>query len=156
MAQESLDRLQFLIVVGEKELRHLSETSSKLAKENIDEQWVNSLESNSDLSERVDAFVVRFGRLQDHLGDKLIPELIKQMLEKPTSAIDNLNRMEKLGLISSVDDWIVARNLRNKLVHEYVVDALEFALSITKALKLVALLEESYLSLSAYGNRFLQ
>ncbi len=143
-------------MVGEKELRRLSETTSKLAKEAIDEKWVESLESNSDLSERVDAFVARFGRLQDHLGDKLVPELIKQMLEKPASAIDNLNRMEKLGLISSVDSWIEARSLRNKLVHEYVVDAYEFSLSINKALGLVVLLKESYLNLSAYGQRFLK
>jgi len=36
------------------------------------------LENNIELAERVEAFVARFGRLQDTLGDKLLPTLLKK------------------------------------------------------------------------------
>ena len=35
------------------------------------------------LSERVEAFVSRFSRLQDTLGDKLIPQLLMALGENP-------------------------------------------------------------------------
>ncbi|WP_256993193.1 hypothetical protein [Methylococcus capsulatus] len=40
------------------------------------------LEGDSDLAERVEAFVGRFGRLQDTLGDKLSPLLLAALGEK--------------------------------------------------------------------------
>jgi len=33
-----------------------------------------------------------------------------------------INHVEKLGIISSVVDWIEARSLRNYMVHEYMDD----------------------------------
>ena len=94
--------------------------------------------------------------MQDHLGDKLTPELIRQMLETPSSAIDNLNRMEKLGLLSSMLDWVEARNLRNRLVHEYVEDHEEFAGAINRAIALVPLLVETTKNYIDYAERFLK
>lgn len=43
----------------------------------------------------------RFGRLQDTLGDKLLPLLLSLLGEKVSSAIDNLDRAERLGFIES-------------------------------------------------------
>ncbi len=37
------------------------------------------------------------------------------LMETPGAALDNLNRMEKLGLLSSVVEWVEARNLRNRM-----------------------------------------
>jgi uncharacterized protein YutE (UPF0331/DUF86 family) len=115
--------------------------------------WVAQLDSKPELAERIDAFVARFGRLQDNLGDKLMPELMRQMLETPKSAIDNLNRMEKLGLLASMVDWVEARNLRNRLVHEYVDDNQEFAEAVNRAIELVALLTDTYERVSHYAEQ---
>ena len=71
-----------------------------------------------DLAERVDAFVARFGRLQDTAADKLLPELLRQLAEPVRSAVENLDRAEKLGLIEAADRWLEARRLRNRMVHE--------------------------------------
>ena len=38
------------------------------------------------------------------------------------SAVENLDRAEKLGLLESADDWLVMRRLRNLMIHEYVDD----------------------------------
>jgi uncharacterized protein YutE (UPF0331/DUF86 family) len=55
--------------------------------------------------------------------------------------LDNLNRAEKLGLLSSVADWIEARSLRNSLVHEYTEDVELLRQSILRALELIPMLE---------------
>ena len=83
---------------------------------------VSQLEADPDLAERVEAFVGRFGRLQDTVGDKLLPLLLVVLGERTAAAIDNLDRAERLGLIGSADEWMTMRNLRNQMVHEYVED----------------------------------
>ena len=80
------------------------------------------LEDDADLAERVEAFVGRFGRLQDTVGDKLLPLLLVALGEKPSAAIDNLDQAERLGLLRSADEWMTMRNLRNQMIHEYVED----------------------------------
>lgn len=75
-----------------------------------------------DLAQRVDAFVARFGRWQDTLGDKLLPRLLGWLAELVGPAIDNLARAERLGLIRSGEEWIEARPLRNIMIPGYVRD----------------------------------
>ena len=79
------------------------------------------------MAERVEAFVGRFGRLQDTVGDKLLPLLLAAMGEKPAAVIDNLDRAERLGLLQSADTWMTMRNLRNQMIHEYVEDPVVLA-----------------------------
>lgn len=144
-------RLSFLLDTVEREGRHLLTTTGRLFSEPIDAVWVKALEAAPDLAERLDAFVARFGRMQDTIGDRLIPELRRHMLETPGATLDNLNRMEKLGLLSSVTDWAEARNLRNRLVHEYMRDPDEFASALSRAHELVPLLIATYNALNGYA-----
>lgn len=115
-------RLQFLARVVRKECQHLTITDQRLFGGLFTLTQAMQLEENTDLAERVEAFVGRFGRLQDTVGDKLLPLLLAALGEKTSAAIDNLDRAERLGLLSSADEWIVMRNLRNQMVHEYVED----------------------------------
>lgn len=115
-------RLHFLVRVVKKECRHLATTDQRLFANPFTVELVNRLEGDPELAERVEAFVGRFGRLQDTVGDKLLPLLLVALGENPAAAIDNLDRAERLGLIDSTDDWMTMRNLRNKMVHEYVED----------------------------------
>lgn len=146
-------RLVFLLETVEREGRHLLTTTERLFCNPIDAAWIDALEQDLDLAERLDAFVSRFGRMQDTLGDKLVPELRRQLLETPGAALDNLNRMEKLGLLSSVLDWVEARNLRNRLVHEYQRDADDFAATLIRARELVPLLVETYNRINNYARQ---
>jgi hypothetical protein len=148
-------RLKLLLETARREALHLLGTTERLFREAIDADWVRALDAAPELAERLDAFVARFGRLQDNLGDKVIPELRRQSLEQPGAALDNLNRMEKLGLLPSVADWVQARNLRNRLVHEYVRDPDELAGALLRARELVPLLVQTYNRTSGYaGERF--
>lgn len=142
--------LSLLEIVGRKgDL--LLKTDARLFKANLDAAWVERLKNEEDLAERLDAFVSRFGRMQDTLGDKLIPSLLRTLAEKPGSALDNLNRAEKLGLLISVVEWLDARNLRNKLVYEYMADAEEFAAALNQAHIGVKLLVDTYNAINLFA-----
>jgi len=145
-------RFLSLLKIVQREGIWLLKTDTRLFKTNIDAAWVERLEENEDLAERLDAFVSRFGRMQDTLGDKLLPSLLRSLAEKPASVLDNLNRAEKLGLLPSAVDWLNVRNLRNKLIHEYMADAEEFALALTSAHISVQLLIDTYNAINTFAS----
>lgn len=113
-------RLQFLARVVRKECQHLTTTDQRLFGGLFTIEQAMQLEADHDLAERVEAFVGRFGRLQDTVGDKLLPLLLDALGEKSSAVIDNLDRAERLGLLKSADEWMTIRNLRNQMIHEYV------------------------------------
>jgi hypothetical protein len=80
--------------------------------------WVN----DEEFSERLDAYSNRFSRLQDTVGDKLLPAVLILVGEPVKTNIDNLDRAERFGWLNSADEWLALRQLRNKFVHEYIED----------------------------------
>lgn len=115
-------RLQFLVRIIHKECKHLTTSDQRLFADLFTLEQAIRLEEDPDLAERVEAFVSRFGRLQDTIGDKLLPLLLTALGEKPAAAIDNFDRAERLELLTSADEWMTMRHLRNQMVHEYVED----------------------------------
>lgn len=126
-------RLAFLIRVVGRESDHLALTDQRLFAVPFDVVRVERLSADPDLAERVEAFVGRFARLQDTLGDKLIPVLLSALGERPGAAIDNLDRAERLGVLKSADQWLSMRQLRNQMVHEYVEDPVILASALQSA-----------------------
>jgi hypothetical protein len=117
-----IERLRFLARVVRRECDHLSTTDRRLFAAPFTPQTAAMLAEEPDLSERVEAFVGRFGRLQDTLGDKLLPALLRALGEQAGAVIDNLDRAERLSLLTSADRWFAMRELRNQMVHEYIED----------------------------------
>lgn len=115
-------RLEFLARVSAKECEHLLETDGRLFDQPFTVDQAKRACADPILSERLDAFVGRFGRLQDTVGDKLLPALLSALAETPGPAIDNLDKAEKFGFIASADAWMEMRRLRNQMVHEYIED----------------------------------
>lgn len=122
VAPEQLERLRFLARVVQREQQHLQTTDQRVFDKPFTPARARDLAEHVDEAERVEAFVSRFGRLQDTLGDKLLPLYLEALGEHLGAAIDNLDRAEKLGLIPSSDDWLAMRKLRNQMVHEYIED----------------------------------
>ena len=116
------ERLLFLADVVMLEARYLAQTDGRLFARPLVVEDIDRLPLDADLSERVDAFVARFGRLQDTLAGALLPRLLESLLEPQGSVLDNLNRAERRGWIRSSADWAELRMLRNRMVHEYVRD----------------------------------
>lgn len=129
----------------------LKRTDDRLFQAAIDTAWIAQLVDNDELSERLEAFVSRFGRMQDTIGDKLIPSLLRLVAERPGSQLDNLNRVEKMGIVDSTLEWLDARNLRNKLVHEYMEDATQFVQALYQAHEYVPKLIETYNAIIRYA-----
>lgn len=114
------ERLLFLAKVVRREIKHLQSTDNRLFAQPLTLTLIAQLDSDEDLAERVEAFISRFGRLQDTLGDKLLPNLLAFVGERTATAVDNLDRAERLGWIKSSDVWLETRKLRNQMVHEYI------------------------------------
>ncbi|GAB4354861.1 MAG: hypothetical protein Kow0060_06310 [Methylohalobius crimeensis] len=140
---EIRQRLQFLVRVVNKERRHLLVTFQRLTPVEFTPDQIAELENDPDLAERIDAFVSRFGRLQDTLGDKLLPMLLKALGEKTRTVVDNLDRAERLGWIASADEWLEIRRLRNQMIHEYVEDPAVLANALEAARRYVLVLTET-------------
>lgn len=121
------ERLRFLAAVVTRESHYLAQTDQRLFARSFGAAEVLTLAANPDLAERVDAFVARFGRLQDTLAGGLLPRLLEAMLEPVGSTLDNLYRAERLGWVRSASDWAELRLLRNRMIHEYVEDPAELA-----------------------------
>ena len=119
--------------LARKEAAHLQYTHRTLFAQPIDAAWVQQLTTRDDLAEKIDAFVSRFGRLQDHLGEKLIPRFAALLGETPKSILDMLAYAEKMQWVESAEVFIGARKLRNLLVHEYMSDIQLFLQALSAA-----------------------
>ena len=69
----------------------------------------------------LDQFAYRYTRLQDDIGVKLLPAVLKVLGEDVAlmSAIDRFARLEQLGWLTSADDWQTLRQIRNQFTHDY-------------------------------------
>ena len=119
--------------LAHKEAEHLRYSHTTLFALPIDLVWVKNLNQRPDVAEKVEAFVSRFGRLQDHLGDKLLPRFAALVGENSKTLLDALAVAEKTDLLDNADAFIAARKLRNALVHEYMHDAQTFLDSLFAA-----------------------
>jgi len=137
-----------LLRITAKEVHYLERTRNRLISHQINLEWVNSLANSDAHSDILDAFVARFGRLQDRFGGKLLPTLLRLNMEKVGSQLDNLILAEKLGWLSSTDDWIELRGLRNLLIHEYLQSPSDLLKPLLQALEAVSLLGQVHLRLN--------
>lgn len=123
LPRESLERLAFLVRVVNKEIHHLDYADGQAFSPALTLQSVKNLESHPDVALKLEAFTSRFCRLQDTLGDKLLPALLKALGEPANALLINLNKAEKYGWLDDVDQWVGLRQLRNTMIHEYIEDA---------------------------------
>ena len=121
-APGNLERLRFLVKIVRRESLHLRATDERLFASPLTPERLQSIDTDHAKAEQLDAFVARFARLQDTVGDKFVPTLLQALQEPVGAVIDNLDRAERLGWIVSADGWIEARRLRNQMIHEYVDD----------------------------------
>ena len=139
-----VDRFLQTLEIVYREGAHLSYSWGRVYSQPIDAAWVKGLDTRPEVAEQLEAFVSRFGRMQDTIADKLLPRWLIAIAETPGSQIETLNRAEKLGVIESVDRWLEARALHNRLVHEYMVQADSFAADLLLAKEYSLVLIDSF------------
>ena len=70
----------------------------------------------------LDQIAYRFGKLQDSLGEKVLPGLLlaaQEPVAPEATFVEKLQRLERLGAVRSAADWKLLRELRNALAHDY-------------------------------------
>lgn len=145
--------VEHLLQIASKEARYLLRTAARLQALKVDIAWVKSLDESDEDSEMLDAFVSRYSRMQDTLGDKLLPALLRASLEKTGAQLDNLLRAEKLGWIESTETWVELRELRNRMVHEYMETADALLEALQQAISNVPVLIETQKRMAAYAQQ---
>ncbi len=75
----------------------------------------------------LDQFAYRYTRLQDDMGARLMPAVLKALGEDiaALTAIDRFSRLEQLGWLPSADEWLTLRQVRNQFAHDYPDSAAE-------------------------------
>lgn len=148
----SAERLAFLLETVALEAAHLQGTDARLFAVPFTPERAASLRDDPLLAERLDAFSARFARLQDTLGDKLLPVLLGQLGEPVGSVLDNLDRAYRLNLLSHpAEAWLAARALRNRMVHEYIRQAALLADAVNAAHESIPLLVDFASACAAYA-----
>ena len=79
-----------------------------------------ALESDSSLRRLTDQIHYRFTKLQDAMGERLIPATLGWLREAHEAwpMRDRLDRLDKLAFLD-VNAWLQWRDVRNRLAHEY-------------------------------------
>ncbi|KAF3981978.1 MAG: hypothetical protein HFP81_10255 [Methylococcales symbiont of Hymedesmia sp. n. MRB-2018] len=79
-----------------------------------------------------DQLVFRFSKLQDTLGERVLPAILILSKEdvKRKTFIDILNRLEELEIINKTQ-WLNLREVRNQIAHEYSFNTTEVVENIT-------------------------
>lgn len=71
-----------------------------------------------------DQLVLRFARLQDTMGARLLPAVLEHLQEpfEDRPMLDKLHRLERLGYLPSVERWQELRVISNRFAHDYPQD----------------------------------
>ena len=84
---------------------------------------------NNDYSEdqliELEALTVRFARMSDLLIQKAFKTIDEIEGTTPGTVRDRLLQAEKKRIISSADDFMEIRKIRNRIAHEYEINALK-------------------------------
>lgn len=83
----------------------------------------------------LDQAAYRYMKLQDSLGERVLPGLLnlaEEPLAPEATFAQKLQRLERLGVIPSADTWRVLREVRNALAHEYPDDPALQAAAMTR------------------------
>lgn len=87
--------------------------------------WPFTAENYAALSDQdiqaLDQFILRFTKLQDAMGERLLPAVLQFLLEPydDRPMLDKLHRLEQLGFVGNADRWLQIRAIRNRFAHEY-------------------------------------
>lgn len=100
-----------------------------------------------------DQLIFRFSKMQDSMGGRLFPAMLENLGEEINSLpfIDRLAKLEQLNIIPSANDWMLLRETRNMITHEYpfitdeVIDGLNL---LNNHYKLITEIWEQILSYS--------
>ena len=105
--------------------RHLAALDEALVEwQSLATPSIQALETDSALRRLTDQILYRFTKLQDAMGERLVPATLGWLREPHESwpMRDRLDRLEQLAYLD-VNAWLAWRDVRNRLAHEYPGEA---------------------------------
>ena len=105
---------------------HEAALSEGIADANVWIPLTSSREIDKAMLRVLDQIAYRFAKLQDSLGEKVMPlilELAQEQVPGNATFVEKLNRLERIGAIHSAAEWKKFRIVRNSFAHEYPEDA---------------------------------
>jgi len=104
----------------------------------------------------LDQFVVRFSKLQDSMGAKLLPAVLELTHEQGslTTFIDKLHRLEKIGALDSAEHWLQFREMRNQFAHDYPADPEIQASLLNRALLLAEEMLQTLAAIESFSQPY--
>ncbi len=156
-AQSKPIRLVQLLQLVQRQDAHLLAVRQRLLDDDcvVDATRLQVLLADTLGIDRLESFAAKFARMQDITVDKLIPVLLHTAGEPVLAAIDNLSRMERLGLIASAEQWQQMRGLRNRLVHEYFDRPADLAPALQRACEFTSRMHADFQSMYHYATTHL-
>lgn len=120
--------------MSNEELKYLSELLTKLKKASDTLRYSYKICSGIGIKpaydeeerDRFESLTSKFARLSDLIIKQCIKAIdVLDLDEAPETMRDAINRAEKKGTISSADNFVEIRKLRNSISHEYAVSDLD-------------------------------
>ncbi len=101
--------------------------------------------------------IYRFTKLQDAIGHRHFPVFysVLEGNDTPRPFLDTLHYLEKIGIIESVEDWQMLRNLRNNLARNYPKSVRQTVGTLNILYTEWPLLKRMYVFAENYLQRFL-
>jgi len=87
---------------------------------------------SEDEIEHIDQYLFRFAKLQDTIGKRLFKAIFLSLEEdvEDLPFIDLLNRLEKLNILKSKEQWLELRKIQKTLSHTYGDEPEEMSIAI--------------------------
>lgn len=110
---------------------------------------------NQEEQDRFEALTSKYARLSDLIIKQAIKLIdILDLDEAPETIRDAINRAEKKGLISSAEQFVLIRKLRNRIAHEYAESEEDITDIYIETLRTTPLLFDSVKRINAYAEKF--
>jgi len=130
-------RIKFDAAVGECRL-HADVLADALSRLPVGFRAEDVAKIGSEQRRVLDQAAYRFMKLQDSLGEKVLPgilTLVQEPLPPEATFAEKLQRLERLGVLDSVGTWRLLREVRNSLAHEYPEHPALQAAALTRLIK---------------------
>ena len=120
MTEKQKDKLQKVIETGRIHVNRINDAYEALS-ELIPLTRECFIELTADKRAFIDQYIFRFAKLQDLTGQKLFRETLEALGENTSQMtfIDIFRKLEKLNVISGLEEWQVLREIRNDVAHDY-------------------------------------
>jgi len=152
--EDFLDRLHKRLSICE-----LHHHRMMFAKNSISNMFPLSVESYQELTDEqisyTDQLIYRFSKLQDAIGNKLFPIILEGLQEDIENLpfIDILSKIEKLGIVDSSNQWLILREIRNIVTHEYPFQIYQLIEGLNQLSEQTAILSKIWEALKDYSKK---